>query len=160
MMKNVDEFLAPNIVMLSIITNWDTDCYALERVQEALVVALIKREARRLRALGYRVRTQGAMPDQYLEMPCVYSPNDALPGIFATLEECRRLRDIAAKLPPEEAFYRWAQTIEPLYPAPLPNQENRQLINDELNANKRNFADDLEELNAANKDTRHAYRSR
>lgn len=84
----------------------------LDILEEQIHIRRMELMAARLRAAGFGARTEGA--DHQFRYLCVYPSPEDVPGEWATLEECRRLLDTVANLPPKEAFARWRTKIEPL----------------------------------------------
>lgn len=88
----------------------DMPAQDLDELETAIHARRLQLMAARLEANGFTARAGHG--DTLFNAILAGLPAQ-MPGVWATLAECRRLLDTVRNLPPAEAFARWRQKIQP-----------------------------------------------
>lgn len=106
-MKTVKELNVSKTTMAIVA---DMPAQDLDELETAIHARRLQLMAARLEANGFTARAGHG--DTLFNAILAGLPAQ-MPGVWATLAECRRLLDTVRNLPPAEAFARWRQKIQP-----------------------------------------------
>ncbi len=132
----------------------------LEDLERAIALRKNALMVERLKRAGFSAMTEKTFGDGNTvrwNLIMVWDPADKNPGEWATIEECRRLLDIAANLPATESFSRWREKVEQIDAQPYTKADALADMRAEVSDAERMYAAgkiDAETLAVMNKNAR------